>query len=250
MRWTLGIATALSGLLLTGALIAAAFPGPHRMLCPGCFGLVEIAPDVFTDAPPARHAGLLRMIAAADRTTSRFFGGLQSRPWIVMCATKACMRAFTRGHHASGVTFGWHVIRLAPRGLRQHIMTHERMHAELHRRLGYAGMAQNAIPTWFDEGLAVLISNDRRLISRQSRAATQWISSVHSPSDWRRAVSARGWRATYSAAVTRVVAYERVIGRAGLRRVVARVVAGQDFEAALHGEVTAAKRARPRRRRP
>lgn len=242
MSWTVWIG-ALAASLITVAAAAAAFvPGPHRMICPTCFGLQKAGPGLYTDAPPERQTELREMLETADRETARFFGELISSPRVVACASQKCVEAFSRGYVASGVTFGSYAIRIAPRGIHQKVITHERMHAELHRRVGDIRMARGAIPTWFDEGLAVLVAGDDRFLRRRNPAAEADIADARGQSDWARLVDRHGWRAMYGAATQRVVAYERRIGRDGLRRVVERVAAGEDFDAALNLEVV---RSRP-----
>jgi hypothetical protein len=52
-------------------------------------------------------------------------------------------------------------VMLSPRGIDAVIAAHELAHVELHERLGsHAGH----VPQWFDEGLAVLVSDDPRYL--------------------------------------------------------------------------------------
>jgi hypothetical protein len=48
---------------------------------------------------------------------------------------------------------------LAPHGVDPVIVAHELSHIEFHQRLG---PARDKVPQWFDEGLAVLVSDDPR----------------------------------------------------------------------------------------
>ena len=244
MGWMFRIGVGAAIATCAAAVAAAALPGPHRLACPPCFGLSEIAPRVFTDAPAAEHRRIRQFWSRAEKDTAAFFGPLQSRPITVICQQGPCIETFSSSSAASGVTFGWQAIRIAPRGVRQTIITHERIHAELHWRLGVVGLARNAIPAWFDEGLAVLLSGDRVLLryAQRTRRNDKWITDARWPWQWSRMVAAHGWRDSYAAAVTRVAGYEQRIGRGGLRRVVEAVISGADFETALHSEITAAAR--------
>jgi hypothetical protein len=56
-------------------------------------------------------------------------------------------------------------VMLSPRGLDVAILAHEMSHVELHQRLG--GIR---VPQWFDEGLAVLVGDDRRYIAPRGSA--------------------------------------------------------------------------------
>jgi hypothetical protein len=51
---------------------------------------------------------------------------------------------------------------LSPAGANETIATHELSHGEFHRRLG---SARSKVPQWFDEGLAVLVSEDGRYLA-------------------------------------------------------------------------------------
>lgn len=243
MSWSFRIGVVLGVLAFAGAVAAAAFPGPHRMVCPTCYGLNKIGPRVFTDAPDARHGEIMKLVHLADRKIGAFFGTLRSAPQIVVCTTQSCRRSFSRGRSPSGLTYGWHAIFISPRGVRANIITHERAHAELHYRLGTIGLTRNAIPAWFDEGLAVLLAEDARLVDRfKGLRVTAWIRKANWPWQWSKLIKSRGWRDTYGAAAARVKAYADVIGRTGLRRVIDEVIKGADFETALYREVVRAKR--------
>lgn len=238
MGWSFWFGIGAGMVTLAGAAAAAFVPGPHRLVCPECFGLVRIAPRAFTDAPAAMHADLRTMLIKADRETELFFGSLKSSPRVVMCATDACIARFSRGYAASGVTFGSYLIRIAPRGLYQTVMTHERVHAELYHRVGDVRMIRGAVPTWFDEGLAVLIANDRRFLRNgQGKVPADWTDRARAQSGWMRLVDEHGWRVVYGAATQRVASIEKRVGRDGLRRIIERIISGEDFDTALHTEV-------------
>lgn len=57
----------------------------------------------------------------------------------------------------------------APPGLNRVIAAHELSHVELRERLGSAA---DKVPQWFDEGLAVVVSDDRRYLTPASGGAT------------------------------------------------------------------------------
>ena len=50
---------------------------------------------------------------------------------------------------------------LSPAGINPTIATHELSHVDFHQRLG---SARGKVPQWFDEGLAVLVSDDARYL--------------------------------------------------------------------------------------
>jgi hypothetical protein len=66
---------------------------------------------------------------------------------------------------------GYAVIRFSPRGLSRVIITHELTHVEVHERIGFLNHMRGAFPAWFDEGLAVLLSDDPRYLKPGRTAA-------------------------------------------------------------------------------
>lgn len=63
------------------------------------------------------------------------------------------------------------VVRLSPRGFDPVILVHEASHVALHGRLGTIRLLSGAVPAWFDEGLAVIVSGDARYLAPGSTAA-------------------------------------------------------------------------------
>ena len=70
------------------------------------------------------------------------------------CVTEKCYAAFG-GRGSVARVFGQRIL-LSPRGLNWHFLAHEWSHAEMSTRLTL--FAWKRMPSWFDEGLAVAIS--------------------------------------------------------------------------------------------
>lgn len=218
-------------LLLAGGAAAAALPGPQRALCPQCFGLIDIGDDIFTD-DSMQAAQLRQLVATADAEMAAFFGSpLNSRPRYVLCTTPQCVATFGGG--PTGVTYGWHLIRISPHGLRPAIVTHERLHAELAARMGWGTIWHDPVPVWFNEGLATYLAGDDRFGQAYSAADIAWIKAGVSREQWDRLLHERDWIAGYGAARAAIADLDARIGRDGLRELVERVVAGEDFDTAL-----------------
>lgn len=223
------IVVSLGASLCLGLTAAyAALPGPHRALTPGVFGLTEIAPDLWID-DPARAAVARGFARQADDTAAAFFGPLRTHPRIILCATQDCADRF--GLKPSGLTYGHHLILVGPKGQNPVIVTHERIHAELHRSLRLSDLWDQRIPTWFDEGLASYLSGDMRLDSPDNPRDADWICAARSFRDWGRLHPAQDWRRTYGAAARLVAEIDEAHGREGLRELVAAVEAGASFDA-------------------
>lgn len=234
MRKRRMIVALAGGLMLSAGVAAAAIPGPQRMLAPWAYGLTEIAGGVWTDDPDHAESHM-RMVASANARVRAFFGELGRQPLTILCATMMCEKTFgARGRVA--ITYGWHAIRIPPRGLDDPalgavLLAHERTHVELHRSWGWRISALWAPPqpNWFDEGLASFVSRDHRLPSNVGDEAKAWIRGSLNYRDWGRFVAARGWRAAYAAAAANVADLRARVGDQGLLDLIARTNAGEPF---------------------
>ena len=224
----------MRGLLIYAACLAclafavtlAVLPGPHRALVPQAFGAHKITPGIYTDAP--EHAAQLRaLVTQADADVAAFMGELRTNPRIIVCTQQGCADRFRFG--SAGLNIWAHLIFIGPDGLGQITLTHERMHAELHRGYGLDHFWSPDFPLWFDEGLAALVSADTRLpITRPQSAA--WIKHAHTMHDWADLAEGKPWVISYGAALSLVADFAAHHGRAGLRDLIARVEAGEAFQ--------------------
>lgn len=100
------------------------------------------------------------LVNAADQRIRDFYGSRDSSPHLLVCTTEDCHRRIGGGKER-GVAVLNRAIILSPRGLDPVIASHEMSHVELHQRLG---SRSKGVPQWFDEGLAVVVSNDPRYL--------------------------------------------------------------------------------------
>jgi hypothetical protein len=227
------ILPSIAALLVSIGFAAAAIPGPQRALAPGFYGLHEIAQNVFTD-DISRSAEWLSMRDAANLKALTFFGELKSHPRYILCSSMECEHAFgKRGNTA--VTYGWSYIHVPPKAINEQdvgliLLTHERVHAELVYRWGVSALWDKKIPSWFNEGLASFVSEDKRLEPSYSAEQRKWIRGSETFWDWGSFVDARGWRDAYGAAEDNVAVIKRKIGRDGLLALIKRTLAGEDFD--------------------
>ena len=155
-----------------------------------------------------------------------FFGPLRADPVVVACLTPKCVRIF--GDDAAGaVAYGWYAIKLMPTGQRVAIATHELTHAELHRRVGLISFARTAVPMWFDEGLAVLISKERGRSKSPTRAELADVVAARTYAEWHAYVGRVGGGPAYRAALAAVRGIDRRIGRKRFRAFVSRLEEGR-----------------------
>lgn len=150
-------------LLVAGvAGVALAYPSVAATTCPGCYGLERVRPGLYLEPgmAPERRAQAIRSVGVAGERVRAFYKGRRSDPNILICATAACYRRIGGGGER-GVAVLNRALMLSPRGIDPVIASHELSHVELHARLAGAD-----VPQWFDEGLAVLVSDDPRYLTR------------------------------------------------------------------------------------
>jgi hypothetical protein len=160
MWWRGLVAGVVAVLLAAVGAVAVVFPAVAATTCPGCYGLEQLRPRLYVE-PGLNAAQRQQVTDAVDegkRRVAEFFGDLRSDPDVLACYTDEC---YTRigGGEERGIAVLNRAVMLSPRGLDPVIAAHELTHVELHARLG-----QGSVPHWFDEGLAVLVSDDTRYL--------------------------------------------------------------------------------------
>lgn len=125
--------------------------------------------------PAPERVRLRDNIAAAEARVAAFYGSSGKQPTLLACMTEDChYRLGGRGGRATAyTTFFGTVIRASPRGLNETILAHEFSHAALHGRIGAWKLLMEAVPAWFDEGVAVIVSDDGRYLKQGGVGAQQ-----------------------------------------------------------------------------
>ncbi|MEV0230576.1 hypothetical protein [Nonomuraea sp. NPDC050786] len=229
-RWW--IAGAVIAVLLTAAaaVTVIAFPSVAAVTCPGCYGLERLQPGVYAEPglPQARRRQVSEVVEQANKRVRDFFGGRVGSPDVLVCLSDDCYRRIGGGRER-GIAVLNRSVMLSPRGVDPVIASHELTHVELHARLDGA-----EVPQWFDEGLAVLVSDDPRYLapagdrclpdSRRSPPAALPVTL----DDWLRAASADP--RLYAEAACQVSRWaEKNGGNQAVRTLVERLSAGQPF---------------------
>lgn len=230
------VCLALTALILVGGAAAAVtLSGPQHMACPSCHDLNQIAPNVFVERTFSKpqQVKMLSDIDVARKRTARFFGALKSDPRIIICRSPRCAAIFgSKG--AKGVAYGWMAILLRPSRIFATIATHELVHIELHWRMGLSGWLRGTVPVWFDEGLAVVVSEDPRMTRDLGARAVTDIMQVKSYlGAWNMHARRVGWRNAYGAAATRVRQMRRTLGPKQFKEFVSQLVRNGDPEGLL-----------------
>lgn len=167
LRLALILAAATAALALLGTVgTVVAFPFGAATVCPACYGLERLAGNIFVEcaASPEQRARVAAVLEQARNRVAAFYGAVDAQPRVLVCVTDDCYRriryAGSRGNALLDLA-----LQLSPRGIDPVIATHELSHIELHHRLGNIRHLMGAVPSWFDEGLAVVVSDDRRYLA-------------------------------------------------------------------------------------
>jgi hypothetical protein len=168
------VAATLVGLLAVISGVAVfSWPMVAAAACPGCYGLRDVGGNVWVENVWAENVGAENVgaekddakvraaVAGARQRVEYFFGERRSDPRVLICSTQECYRKLGGGQE-KGRTVGARIVMISPAGANETIIAHELGHAELHERLG---AQDKSIPQWFDEGVAVLVSQDERYLN-------------------------------------------------------------------------------------
>jgi hypothetical protein len=207
-----------------------------RLLDATAFGMEQIAPRVYVSkevSDDQRKQLLGSILKARDRVTT-FYGGLDSDPTFYGCATLACIEFF--GGTGDGYAVKMTGILLWPKSFIPDAIAHEWSHVELFARLGNAGMKQ--IPGWFNEGLAVVVSE----LPRHSEAVYQEAVSSGYATPTMRDLQKRDWiplfkqyenpkglNIIYSTVGHEVRVWHQRVGQTGLLNLIAALQSGNKF---------------------
>ncbi|MCO8275036.1 hypothetical protein M1L60_31105 [Actinoplanes sp. TRM 88003] len=156
---------ATSVVVLLAAIVgglAFAYPSAAATTCPGCYGLTRVQDGLWSERglTAAQRDQLTTLVADARRRVADFYGGRESDPRLVACFTDDCYDRIGGGGE-KGIAILNRAVMLSPRGLDAVIASHEMSHVELHERL------DGEVPQWFDEGLAVVVSDDPRYLGER-----------------------------------------------------------------------------------
>ncbi|KVT92933.1 hypothetical protein WK59_33600 [Burkholderia ubonensis] len=237
-RWIrrIVIGIILSGVIAAG-LVAYGYPAVTATVCAACYGMEQAAPRLIVDRdmPPRMRDALSANAKEAESLVRAFYGMFDLAPIIVACSTDECDRRMGgRGALATTTTTPFAIItRVSPRGQNPTILAHEFSLVELHRRIGWRKLANGAMPVWFDEGVAVIVSDDARYLNPGTTAAERCVRESasalpSSPAEW--GPRAGKDRMIYADAACRVLQWmDAHGGRDGLLRTIDAAARDETF---------------------
>lgn len=229
------------GLALIAAVVVPlvalglAYPAAAAVACPGCFGFSPLADHTYAAGPLAADntADVLSLAAAAEDRVRAFYGERESDPRLFICGTDACYRR-VGGGGSRGMALLDAALFVSPRGIDIVIVSHELSHIELHHRLGLLRTVRRDIPQWFDEGLAVNISDDPRYLAPRGKGDRCLVASDETlPAERYAWIETAASRDLYAKAACRVSRWLAANGGSqALLRLIVRVKAGVPFDEA------------------
>ncbi len=160
-----------------------------KVLFPASFlGMENIASNIYVDPKmdEAQQKALLEETVQAKKQVAAIWGSVSSSPAIYACSTEACFRSLGGGARAHQVAN--HIV-LSPRALTKELISHEWSHAELYERVG-GFFNSREIPSWFDEGVAVIVSHEPRHDERAWKKIEE--QAIHYP-DINELISSHDW---------------------------------------------------------
>jgi hypothetical protein len=163
------VSAALIGLAaICGTLVIALLPAVAATVCPSCYGLERISATLIVDRDMSAdlRGRILDDAATAAARVRAFYGEFPIAPTVLACSTQGCDRRLG-GKGALAVVYSlpfFSVIRVSPAGLNETVLAHEFSHIELSRRIGVYRQLTGGLPAWFNEGVAVIVSDDRRYL--------------------------------------------------------------------------------------
>jgi len=243
VRYALILAAATIALVLLGTVgTVVAFPFGAAVACPACYGLERFSDNSFIErgASEEQRIRVAKVLAAARGRVAAFYGTSETRPRILVCVSDDCYRRIRYAGSRGNAFLDW-ALQLSWRGIDPVIAAHELSHIELHHRIGAGNHLLGAIPSWFDEGLAVVVSDERRYLMPADDADRCRVRSDEKlPTgvfEWAREIGNDDPRQLYAKSACRVADW--MIARGGapaVLQLVARVANGVPFADAFATE--------------
>lgn len=233
-RWK-ATALAIALTATTAAGLAVAYPAAAAVACPTCLGFERVSGQVYVEdgMTPQEQAAVLHTVAEARDRLRGFYGTTESDPEIFVCGDDDCYRRIGGGR-SRGMALLDLALFLSPQGTTVTIASHEMSHIELHSRIGLIKTFRRDVPQWFDEGVAVLVSNDGRYLrttSAPDRCLVEPDGSLPATrSAWIESAATADLYAKAACRVSRWIAGHG--GALAVSRLLANVAAGETFEMA------------------
>ena len=206
-------------------------------ICPECFGLEKAGDGVYVQKSmsAADRDHLLASVAAARNQAARFYGSLEHQPRILVCADDACYERMGGMPGTATGSLGASVLMLSHQGAQQQVFIASGLSSdEVYGRLGFWKSNLGAVPMWFEEGLAVVVADDRTYLLPPGHGdrckAGPFPDMPATPSEWQQELQQEG-NLLYAQSACKVDMW--MVENGGPKAVTAllgKVAQGQDFD--------------------
>lgn len=134
--------------------------------CPTCFGFEQIGNNIYLEkgANASQIQNALNYEKTAISDVRKFFPDFKAGQRTLVCYSLKCEENLGITKAKANTYRTWLVV-VSSRGFEQTFFTHEYSHVALHEISGIGLNPMGIFPVWFDEGLAVIISKDKRYIN-------------------------------------------------------------------------------------
>lgn len=228
------IVTGAIGVLVISVIIVAwgLYAKPVHAALVDYSDMVEVAPDVYIEpgSPEDLQNKLLNYVNRAQQKVIDVFGKRSSSPYLIVALSSKKLGKYAENPVGQTYYLPWNnYIVVGPDGVNENVISHEFTHAELRERLHN----RNAVPVWFDEGLASMVDG------RMPDNAAVWEQVTNSglePVDYELLDSHEAFRYGTSEALTNynlscyeVTRWFSHAGQDGLLRLIDALNQGEDF---------------------
>ncbi len=205
--------------------------------CPACFGFSRVQDGLYVQSAmqPAQRQQAVAVVAAAEQRIVAFYGQERFPPRVLVCADDACYGRIG-GMPGSGTgAVASDALVVAPAAVNTVAVAEALSHIEMRGRVGLWKMQMGAVPRWFEEGLAVVVSEDPLYLGPAKRAnrclAGVLTDMPATPEDWRDALQQQGDLLYAQSACKTWTWAQSHGGGAGVSALLDKLAAGQDFAA-------------------
>ena len=203
--------------------------------CPACFSFDRAQDGIYLQSgmKPEQREKALAAIAASRQRIAGFFGIERFPPRVLVCADDACYgRIGGMPGSGTGAVASLALV-VSPEAVNTVAITEALTHVETRGRVGIWKMQMGALPQWFEEGLAVVVSEDPLYLGpakHSNRCLAGALSDMPAtPEDWRDGLQQEGDLLYAQSACKTWMWVGSNGGGKGVSTLLDKLAAGQDF---------------------
>lgn len=168
MTWGLvGVLILVLVLLVLSAGITVWIARPvAAAICPGCFGFEHLQGQIYVQhgMSDKDKSKAIHLLIDAENRIKDFYGSVKYKPRVLVCATARCIRRLGGGGADMG-SIGPYVMLLSLQSVNVIDVSRLLALVDIQGRMGVRHVLVGSVPAWFEEGVAVLVSDDPQFIA-------------------------------------------------------------------------------------